>query len=297
MDLKAITTFHKIVACGSFNRAAQELNYAQSTVTMQIQKLENELGLQLLERGKELKLTEAGRLFYEQSIGIADHVERLRTRISDFSSGEAGHVRLGVTEPTASFRLPELLRVFSDRYPKVQLSLEISSTPVLAEHILRGELDMAVATAPDLGGEIMFEGLFREHFVLLLPAGHPLAERATVEPEDLNGHRLLITSATCPYRRKLEAVLKDRGVSVETMEIGSMSALQFYVEKGFGIALAPLLMLKDLPGGMTTRPIGGSLIHMTMGLLSRSSAVPLQGAARRLYAFLQEEWGADQPVT
>lgn len=63
MDMKAVKTFHKIVTCKSFNRAAEELNYAQSTVTMQIQKLETDLGVRLLERGKTFRLTEAGRLF------------------------------------------------------------------------------------------------------------------------------------------------------------------------------------------------------------------------------------------
>lgn len=67
MDFKTLKTFHKIVACGSFNRAAEELNYAQSTVTMQIKKLEEDLGIRLLERGKTFRLTEAGRLFLKKA--------------------------------------------------------------------------------------------------------------------------------------------------------------------------------------------------------------------------------------
>lgn len=64
MDLKTLKTFQTIVNFGSFNRAAEEMNYAQSTVTMQIQRLESDLGCQLLERGKQITLTEAGRLLY-----------------------------------------------------------------------------------------------------------------------------------------------------------------------------------------------------------------------------------------
>lgn len=70
MDLKTLKTFQMIVKHGSFIRAADEMNYVQSTVTMQIQKLESELGIQLIERGKKISLTEAGRLFYDQSLQI-----------------------------------------------------------------------------------------------------------------------------------------------------------------------------------------------------------------------------------
>ncbi len=95
MDLKTLKTFQLIVSLGSFNRAAEELNYAQSTVTMQIQKLESDLGVQLIERGKGLQLTIAGRLFHERSLQIVKDLERLQSRISDLLLGEAGHIRLG----------------------------------------------------------------------------------------------------------------------------------------------------------------------------------------------------------
>lgn len=108
MDFKALITFQTIVSTGSFNRAAEELNYAQSTITMQIQKLESQLGVQLLERGKGISLTEAGRLFHEQSLLIVKDMGRLQSSLAEMKSGEAGSVRLGATDPTASYRLPRL---------------------------------------------------------------------------------------------------------------------------------------------------------------------------------------------
>ncbi|WP_238651904.1 LysR family transcriptional regulator [Paenibacillus piscarius] len=288
MDLKTLKTFHLIVQYGSFNRAAQEMNYAQSTVTMQMQKLESELGVKLIERGKEISLTEAGRLFHEQSLQITKHMEYLQTSLSNLKSGDSGHIRIGVTEPTASYRLPGVLRNFMTGHPNVRISVEISNTPTLKERVLQGEIDFALSTAPDLGSELHFEPLFQEEFAVLMPENHPLARKEVIAPQEFQGYRLLITSATCPYRRKLEMVLQESGnLMLDTMEIGSMTALKHYVENGLGIALVPKIMIEPEVSGTTVRMVSGSLISMTFGILCKASAYPLQLASGKLYQQLK----------
>ncbi|KRF43786.1 LysR family transcriptional regulator [Paenibacillus sp. Soil787] len=290
MDLKTLKTFQMIVKYGSFNRAADEMNYVQSTVTMQIQKLESDLGVQLIERAKKIRLTEAGRLFYEQSLQIVKNIEQLETNLSDLKLGESGNIRLGVTEPTASYRLPAILERFLTQFPKIRISVEFANTPTLSERLLKGDIDLALCSAPDLGSELIFEPLFKEEFVVLLPENHPLAQKAVIAPEDIPGHRLLITSATCPYRRKLEMVLQEsRNIPIDTMEIGSMTALKYYVESGLGIALVPEIILKPVPAGTTIRPMSGNLIDMTFGILSKPSEYPLKLASSKLYQFLKQE--------
>ncbi|MCI3920443.1 LysR family transcriptional regulator [Paenibacillus sp. TRM 82003] len=291
MDLKSLKTFHTIVKCGSFHRAAQELNYVQSTVTMQIQKLESELGVTLIDRGKEMTLTEAGRIFYEESSPIVKNMEHLQTSITNITSGEAGHIRLGVTEPTASYRLPQILKAFMSDYPKIRFSVEIASTSVLIERIRKGELDLALSTAPDIGSDLYFEPLFHETFVALLPEHHPLTANDTLTPQDFAGHRLLITSNTCPYRKKLEFVLQEKGsIMLDTMEIGSMTALRFYVEQGLGIALVPKIVVDSGAKGTTVRGIDESLIHITFGLLCKQSSYPFQQASLKFFNYLKQAW-------
>ena len=290
MDFKAMKSFHLILKYGSFNRAAEEMNYAQSTVTMQIQKLESDLGVQLIERGKTIRLTEAGRLFYEQSLQILKSMEHLQNDLADLQAGEAGSVRLGVTEPSASYRLPGMIKEFLARFPKIRVSIEIANTPVLCERLLKGDMDLALCSAPDHGSELYYEPLFQEEFVVLMPENHPLAHKGVLAPNDLRGQRLLITSATCPYRRKLEMVLQESGnVPVETMEIGSMTALKYYVESGLGIALVPKIALSPMPAGTTVRTMSGSLINMTFGLVCKSSEYPLKLASSKLYQYLKKE--------
>ncbi|QYR19410.1 LysR family transcriptional regulator [Paenibacillus sp. sptzw28] len=290
MDLKTLKTFHLIVHYGSFVRAAEEMNYAQSTVTMQIQKLESDLGIQLIERGKNIRLTEAGRLFHEQSVQIVKNMERLQSSMSDLQLGEAGNIRLGVTEPSASYRLPGILERFLTRFPKIRISVDIGSTAALCERLHRGELDLALGSAPELGSGLYFEPLFVEQFVILIPDLHPLSSKHVITTEDIRGHRMLITSANCPYRQKLEIILQETGIiPLDTMEIGSMSALKYYVAAGLGIALVPNIILQPAPSGTIMRELQGNAINMTSGLLTKSSEYPLKLAGASLYQFLKRE--------
>ncbi|MGO4537970.1 LysR family transcriptional regulator [Paenibacillus sp. 2TAB19] len=290
MDLKAIKSFQLIVAYGSFKRAAEELNYAQSTVTMQIQRLENDLGVQLIERGTKFKLTEAGRLFYEQSLPIAQDLERLQAAITDARSGEAGHIRLGVTEPTASYRLPPLLSRFMADFPRIHISIEIASTPTLCDRLQQNELDIVIGSAPELGTRLYFEPLFTEPFALLLPEEHPLAGAANIALRDIQGHRLLITSANCPYRKQLSFLLHQQGSAAsDTIEIGSMAALPHYVAYGLGIALVPMVILQPPPAGTVIRTINIDGIHMTSGITCHTSFHPMKPAVSKLYQYLKHE--------
>ena len=290
MDLKAIKTFHLIAKYGSFIRAAAELNYSPSAVTMQIRKLESELGVTLIGRGKPFRLTEAGRLFRDHSLPLVRHMEQLQAIMADWETGEAGHVRLGASEPTASCRLPALLKAFLDQHPNIRLSLDIADAPTLTSRVLKGEVDLALCSSPDTGEELYYEVLFKEPFAALLPEDHPLARKEAIDAEDFRDQRLLVTPTSCPYRRKLEMMLKDAGnMPTDVMEIGSITALKHYVASGLGIALVPEISLEPLPRGAVVRPLGEGLsIDMAFGMLYPKTGAPFTRAAFRLYRFLKD---------
>jgi len=290
MDLKSIKTFHLIAKHESFIRAAEELNYSPSAVTMQIRKLEADLGMPLIERGKPFRLTEAGRLFREHSLPLIRHMEQLQTVMADWGAGEAGHVRLGATEPAASHRLPELLAIFLQRHPNIRISVDIADPWTLAGRVLKGEMDLALCTSPDAGDELCYEPMLKETFAVLLPEDHPLVRTKAIDARDFRGHRLLVTPAACPYRRKLEMTLKDAGnMPEDVMEIGSVEALKHYVASGLGIALVPEAALEPLPRGTVVRPLGEGLsLDMRIGLLYPKTGSPFTRAAARLYRFLKE---------
>ncbi|MBO9607804.1 MAG: LysR family transcriptional regulator [Paenibacillaceae bacterium] len=289
MDIRTIKTFQTIVRLGSFQKAAEELLYGQSTVTMHVQKLESDLGMKLLERGKKLQLTEAGRLFHQHADLLLKDYDYLHATMSELLQGEAGLIRLGVMEPTASYRLPPIIGPFLQEYPKVQISVQINNTTALSQMLADGMIDIAVCSAPETGLGQSFEPLFQEELVLLVPDTHPLAAKHRVCLRDLQHERLLMTTAVCPYRRKLEKALLEKGGSPYSgMEIGSMAALKYYVQARFGVAVVPLITVVPAPEGTVLKPIADLDSGLVTGLLQKSSGAHLSSAADKLIAALQD---------
>ncbi|MNV72018.1 HTH-type transcriptional regulator GltR [compost metagenome] len=167
-----------------------------------------------------------------------------------------------------------------------------SNTPILGEWLRKGELDLALCAMPEQNEGLYFEPLYREPFVALVPKGHSLAKLEIVELEDLKNHRLLVTSANCPYRRKLEFLMAQSALpSPEMMEIGSMTALSAYVASGLGVALVPAILAEALRENVVSRLLKGSSVDMTCGLLSRTTEAPLAPASAKLYTELREALG------
>jgi LysR family transcriptional regulator, regulator of the ytmI operon len=269
MDIKALITFQNIIKLGSFQRAAEELNYVQSTVTMHIQKLESDLGVKLFERGKKIRLTEAGRILHKQANSILHEIEAVRQMMGDFNSGETGNIRIGSMEPTASKRLPDILHKYCDEHAKIQITLEIGNTMTISERIVSGHLDIGICTAPDVEMGLDFIPLFDEKIGLLLPNSHDLVQKSVIKAEDLEGERLILTGRNCAFRKKLEKLLLEKGNHVVPMiQSGSIEVIKQLVEKGLGIGIIPWAC-HDLIDTTVLKHIVDLELDVTIGILHR----------------------------
>lgn len=291
MDLRAIKTFVTIVRLGGFQHAADELSYAQSTVTMQIQKLERDLGVKLFERGRKFRLTEAGRIFNEQASYIVRDVDHLQSTMNNIVHGESGSLLLGAIEPTASFRLPAILASFMTNHPHIQISIQIGNTHTLKELILKGEIDFAISSVPETSSGLYFNPLFSEQLVLLVPSIHPLAAKPEIYIQDLKGERFLVTGRECVFRKKLVTLLQKIGTSYSTLEISSLTALKYYVQANHGIALVPAITVTPAPAGTVVKVVQDLDLDLGIGLLRSSERVKFGAAEKKLAMFLQEKLG------
>jgi DNA-binding transcriptional LysR family regulator len=228
MELRHLTTFQAVVEHGSFLRAAEALQYAQSSVTVHIQQLEMELGVQLFVRhSKRVELTEAGRVLNDEAAQILGRMQALRQTMAEFVSGEGGFARLGSIEPTASVRIAPLLVSFCARRPRVQLRLEVGGTRGISQMVADGKLDFGIVSAPPAELGLVFELLFVEAMALLVPIGHALAGADNVTAQDLVGERLLLTEQGCAYREAIERALMHHGANPYSgIEIGSTLTLK-----------------------------------------------------------------------
>ena len=289
MDFRHMQTFQAVVKHASFVRAAEELQYAQSTVTLHIQQLESELGVELFARqGKKVKLTEAGRTLREQVDHILGRVDTLRQSMQELGEGEAGHVRIGAIEPTASRRLPPVLFEFSRQRPKVRLAVEVEGTATISRRVASGDLEFGICSAPAPGLGLVYEPLVREEMGLLVPENHPFAVQERVRVEDLGESRFVLTEPHCAYRQLIERSLLERGTNVfASVEIGSVNALVWAVRSGMGVAIVPLESVSPPPQGTVLREIEEIDIALSVGIVQRAGHNIESRAARELLALIR----------
>ncbi|HET8843854.1 MAG TPA: LysR family transcriptional regulator, partial [Ktedonobacteraceae bacterium] len=269
MELRHIHTFQAIVREGSFLRAAEKLMYAQSTITLHIQQLEAELGVKLfIRQGKKVQLTEAGHSLKEQADSLVTRATALQESMFNLVAGEAGHVRIGVIEPTASLRLPQILTPFCQERPHIQLSIEIGNTGNISQRVASGDLDIGLCSLPEAHLGLDFELLFLEKLVLLLPQEHPLAQLPVIQLQDLKGQRLLLKERTCAYREVIESTLQRYRINPYSgLEIGSMEMVLHLVQAGMGIAFVPRISVTPPPPQTIVREVANLNLSLPIGLV------------------------------
>ena len=259
---------------------------------MHIKSLEAELGVILLERGKKLQLTEAGRLLNEKSDLLLKGFDSLQNAMADLLNGESGVIRLGVMEPTASYRIPSILSPFIEKFPKVQLSIQIHSNNALMDMIKKEEVDLALCTAPEMSLDTIFHPLFQEKVVLLVPESHRLAEQEYVYLKDLQDEKLLTTSSVCPFRRNFEKQSIEVGIHLRYgLEVSNMLGLKYYVQANYGIAVVPLVAVTPPPPGTVIKQIIDFEKGLTVGLMRKAESFHTKSAMEYLIEVIQQGLG------
>jgi DNA-binding transcriptional LysR family regulator len=282
MDARHLETFHAVVRCGSLLAASRELQCAQSTITVRIQELEQELGAALFARhGRRSVLTEAGLAVFERSAKIADSIAALKDIAAKYSGGSAGRVRLGVIEPTASHRLPAIVTAFYRERPNLHLVIEAGGAERLQRLVAEGELDFSISSPPTLASDLQFEPLFEEPIGVLIPRRHPLASRRRIEPADLQRYPVVLTDRGCAYRRTIEGAL--RGTTLPSViQVANTVVMRELIVAGLGVGLIPM---KGAVAPQTTlRKVHGVKLALPVGFVSRPDHVltPVQRELREL---------------
>lgn len=268
MEFRHLKTFQAIIQTGSFIQAAEQLQYAQSTITLHIQQLETELGVKVfLRQGKQLKLTAAGKALEIHANFLLHRAEVLHQEMLELVAGKTGHLRLGSIEPVASLRLPQILVEFCHQYPKVRLTLETGVTDVIAQRVAEGKLDLAICSPPAAKLKLNFNTLFYDPMTLLIPKNNLLSNQTEILVEDLAKERLLLTEANCPYRQVFEREIYVYGVNPYTgLEIMSLTALQNMVQGGLGIGIMPTFIVNPAPENTVLKNIRNLKLELPVGL-------------------------------
>jgi molybdate transport repressor ModE-like protein len=244
VELRHFLALEAVAREGSFGKAAAALGYTQSAVSQQIATLERIVGHRLIERPggpKPVSLTEAGRLLLKHSEAIAARVAAAQADLTALAEGQAGTLRVGVFQSVGQRILPEVMRRFLAAWPQVDVALtESADDTELLGLVERGELDLTFADLPLTDGPFEHVELLRDPYVLVVPAGSPLTERAAptwreLAELDLIGHKYCRSLAQLENdaRRPLRFVFRsDHNQTVQAL-----------VASGVGSALVPRLTM------------------------------------------------------
>ena len=229
---------------GQFRRAAARCHVSQPTLSAQIAKLEDELGVQLFERGpRSATATVNGRALIRQAQIVLDEVERLKALARAGQDPLQGPFHLGVIPTAGPYLLPLLLPVLRQRWPQLQLLLREELTAGLLDRLRAGVLDAAILSLPLDGADLRWESLFSEPILVALPRGHPLAGRARVAPSALSSEPVILLQEGHCLRDQSVAVCDAVGLGRrrDDVQAAGLESLRQMVMAGIGIALVPEL--------------------------------------------------------
>ncbi len=277
MNLRALQYFVKLADIRHFSKAADACFVSQPTLSTQIRKLEEELGTQLVERSpKNIMLTPVGEEIAERARKLLADVEQIRTVARRSSDPSEGNLRLGLFPTLAPYLLPHVVPGLRQRFPRLRLQLMEEKTDVLLRMLHRGELDAALLALPIPDTGLQVEVLFREPFLLALPAGHELAKTAEINIEDLPGNELLLLEeGHCLREHALEVCTLAGAHERVDFHASSMETLRQMVAAEVGITLMPKLAVMPPiaeTDNLITRPFAGQSPSRTIALVWRSSS-------------------------
>lgn len=282
MDLRALKTFEAIVRLGNFQKAAEELQYAPSTVTLQIQRLEADLGVSLFVRdGKRMIASEAGRWLYQEASALLKTIGSMRQTISDIDAGEGGAIRFAAIEPIASQKIATIVADFCKLRPQVQLSMEVSGSKSIAERVRSGELDFGICASPAVNLMLEFEPLIEERLGVMMRADNPLANQSRISVNDLAGLTILLKEQNCIYRELSEGMLVQTTPNpFSGIEVGSFYVIRQMIKTGFGIGIVPVYHELEIESSLVIRPfvdmdpvIAIGMVYKDKRILGRASSL------------------------
>jgi LysR family transcriptional regulator, hydrogen peroxide-inducible genes activator len=269
MEMHQLRYFVAVTRAGTFSRAAAQCRVAQPSLSQQIQKLESEVGERLFERTRRRAiLTPAGALFLPHALSILETAEQGRQEIREMSGQVRGKILLGALPTIAPYFLPEIVRLFREKYRGVELILHEEATLQLLRGLEENELDLALISDAAPNPRIRIENLFSEELLLCLPAGHALVRQRVVVAADLEQEKFILMQEGHCLGAQAQRFCQTKGlhpqISCRSAQIATVLAM---VQAGLGVSLIPEMARNQGPAGSVVyRSLDGTPPRRTLAL-------------------------------
>lgn len=273
MNLRDIDYILAVAEHKSFSAAAASCNVSQPSLSAQIRKVEDELGVQLFERdNRKVLLTTFGQLFVEKAARIAAEVEEIRVLARQSLGPFGGQLRLGAIATVAPYYFPAVMQTIKTHAPNLRLTLQEGQTAQLTESLLGGRLDAAILSLPV--DKTLFEAvpLFDDAFYLAVPEGHRLAALKDVEDRHFMKEKLiLLDDGHCLRQQALELCQRGSLQEDKSFRATSLETIRHIVATGEGLTLMPAMAMRE-KDGIAYIPMKSPQYFRTIGLVWRKSS-------------------------
>ena len=293
MNIQHLRYLIAVANTGGFTSASRELHVTQPTVSGGITELEKQLNTKLFNRGsRHVVLTAGGRVLLEYAVEIVDLLEEATGRLASGEVLPGERIRFGATDAAVIYLLPDLLKSFSQRYPKVELTTQVASSIPLMEEVLSNRSEFAVVSLPLSHSQIEVVPLTVDPMVLVVNPQHRFAGRTAVSAAEVVDEKLIMFHGESISRQIVEEGFAQLGLSIgASMEMGSPDAIRKLVEAGAGISFLPWMTVADSITAGTLEEVRARNLNLTreIGLIWRQGRY-FGPAARRLLEALLEKF-------
>ena len=242
LSLRALGYLVALAETGHFGRAAERCFVSQPTLSAQLKKMEDQLGVQLVERGQQVRLTDIGERVVERARRVLDEAREIEELARNFQDPLAGELRIGLIPTVGPYLLPRIAGALRERFPRLKLLLLEHQTHRLVELLKSGEIDVGILALPIPVERLVTRVLYAETFQVALPTDHRLARRRRLTLDDLDGETLLLLEdGHCLRDQALAACRLARVREAPDFRATSLETLRQMVAAGVGITLLPSL--------------------------------------------------------
>jgi DNA-binding transcriptional LysR family regulator len=249
MNIENLYTFQEVVRLGSFSEVARKLGVSQPAVSFQIQKLEQELGIRLIDRTQRAIIpTAAGKRLLRFAEAVEVERDSLQHDLEQLREEVYGELLIAASTIPAEYLLPPLLVKFKKRNPAVRIQVDVSDSVTVIDRIRDNTYEVGFCGLAPEGQDLASFRVAGDEIVLIVPPGHPFAGRAEVPPDELDGELLIFRESTSGTQRSLEGLLSGAGFPARKwtphLVLGSTQAVVSAVAAGAGIAFVSDIAVK-----------------------------------------------------
>lgn len=249
MNLKRLEYFCQLAQLGNFTRTALKIGIAQPALTIAIQKLEQEVGLKLINRAeKNALLTAEGEVLYKLATELLSQVGQVELALEDLKNLDQGTIRFGVSAMMGSYYFPQVLTDFKQKHPKIKIQLIDQGTAALEKMLLNGELDLALIRGDLENPQLRYIELLNEEVVAGVSSLHPLANASTVSLTQFCQQPLVLFHQGYFLREVVSQYAKKHQVELDVrMETNLIELQKSLVRNDVGITTCLSRILQNEP--------------------------------------------------